>query len=160
MSFKSKRTIASMLISIAAIVGYAIYAAAASAPDGVEVVPWWALRLLVFVAIVIAVQLAGLVLFHIAAAVGMAVRRGGSDEVEREISSAATEDEMDRLIGLRAERVGYICAGIGLVATLILLAAGGQVVAALHLLLGSFFLGSLVGGALSVHGYERGIRNA
>jgi hypothetical protein len=70
------------------------------------------------------------------------------------------EDEMDRLIAMRAARVGYAISGAGAIGLLATLAFGGDPVIALNILFGGFLVGSLVEGAISIYGLERGMNIA
>ncbi|MEV1293541.1 hypothetical protein [Pseudonocardia sp. NPDC049635] len=156
MSPKSKNAVASMVVGLAILVGYAVYAAR---EGGAESLRWWASTALAFLGIAVVALILVQIVFRIVLAASFAAREDDPRRVKRMLSSAMAEDEMDRMLGLRAARVGYACAGVGLVGMLATLAFGGSAVLALHVLLGSFALGSLVAGAVSVHGYERGVRN-
>ena len=69
------------------------------------------------------------------------------------------EDERDKLINLKSSRAGTIIGGFGFMAGLISLAAGASAVAALHVMAGSFAVGSVMEGIVTVFLNERGVRN-
>ncbi|MBX3142207.1 MAG: hypothetical protein KF813_00515 [Trueperaceae bacterium] len=161
MSHKSKGTITNMIASALVLAAYVTYALRRGAGEP-ESLQSWALTILVFIGIAVAVSIVAQIVFRIglSIAIGVTERTDDSARINRVVTSSLAEDEMDRQIGMRADRVGYVCAGIGVVGMLVMLAFGAPLVASLHVLLGSFALGSLVAGAVSVHGYERGFVNA
>ena len=159
MTFKSKRTITSMVAGAVLIIAYIIYALSSRAPIQ-EDVAMWALTILVFIGVAIFANIAIQILFHIAYSVGVAVKERKRDdrEVERIIASETTEDELDRIINLKASHVGYIFAGIGFVAALAGLAFfGSSTVVALHIMVAALFIGNFVEGCVSIRFYERGV---
>ena len=160
MSYSSKRTIASIVAGAIAIIAYIIYALSGRSPAP-EDLKAWAIAMLVFIGIAVALVVVVQIVFHFATAAGMAAKEKVCDgkEIERNISSLMVEDEMDKLISLKSSHVGYIVAGIGFVAALVGLAAGISGVQALHILFGSFAAGSLIEGLVSVHFYEKGIHS-
>jgi hypothetical protein len=122
---------------------YTVYALGKNAPgpETPESLRAWALGMLVFIGIGVAAAIVIQILFHIVFSIGI------------------VEDEMDKLINLKAGHTGYICAGIGFVAALAALAFGASGVFALHILFGSFAGGSLAEGGVSIYLYEMGVRN-
>jgi len=160
MTYNSKKTLASMGVGVALLVAYILYALGEKAPL-VGDLKAWAVLALVFIGIGIGGSILIQILFHIAYAVGVAVKeRGQSDaEVERIISASVVEDERDGAISLRASRIGYACAGVGIMAALVGWALGSTAVVGLHMLLGGFFLSSFAEGVASIYLYERGIRH-
>lgn len=163
MTHKSKSIITSMVTSVLIFVAYVIYAIDKDrqGPEESLTLKSWALTMLVFVGISIIALIVVQIIFRIALAVGIAAKHAGDDsvQVERILSSSMVEDEMDKIVALKSARVGYICAGIGFLGALVALALGGSAVLALHIMLGSFALGSLAEGAVSIYGYERGVSN-
>jgi hypothetical protein len=160
MSPKSKSIITTTVAGFAFLAAYAIYVSRPEkTPDSLQ---GWALSMLVFLGIAIAALIVVQIVFHIVLAVGIAVeeRDGDSNRIQRVLNSTMAEDEMDRMINLRAARVGYVFAGIGFVGVLLTLAFGLSGVVALHVLFWSVALGSFVSSAVSVWGYERGVRRA
>ena len=160
MSYNSKKSIANMAASILLIVAYVIYALGNSSPLSDDLKSW-AVAMLVFIGISVAMTVVIQILFHVAVTIDIAVREKDHDEkeVERMIASSMVEDERDRFINLKSSRIGYIVAGADFVGMLIALAFGISIVPALHIAFGAFFIGSLVEGFASVYFYERGVRN-
>ncbi|MDR1598687.1 MAG: hypothetical protein LBS11_02260 [Oscillospiraceae bacterium] len=160
MSYNSKKTIASLVAGAALVIAYTVYALGkrSPAPNNLES---WAAAMLVFIGISVAAVVVIQILFHIAFAIGIAVKEQDREDkkVERIISSAMVEDEREKLISLKSARVGYICAGIGLIAALAALALGGSAVAAFHILFGAYAVGSIAEGIVGVYFYEKGVRN-
>jgi hypothetical protein len=160
MAPKSKSIITSTVSGFVFLTAYAIYVSRPeNTPDTLQA---WAISMLVFLGIAIVALIIIQIVFHIVLAIGLAVTEGEGDSgrIKRILDSTMAEDEMDRVINLRAARVGYVFAGIGFVGVLLTLALGLSAVVALHVLFWSIALGSFVSGAVSVYGYERGVRRA
>jgi hypothetical protein len=160
MSYNSKRTIVSMVAGGVLSAAYIVYALSSHAPAP-ENLKAWATAMLIFIGIGVAAVIVIQILFHIAFAIGIAVKEleGNDEKIERIISSSMTEDERERLISLKSARIGYACMGIGFVAALVVLAFGMSILIALHILFGMSAAGSLVEGCVSVYLHERGVRN-
>jgi hypothetical protein len=160
MSYNSKKTIASLIAGVMLVAAYAVYALGehSPAPDNLKS---WAIAMLAFIGIGVAVVIVVQIVFHIALAIGIAAKEQGRDdkEVERIISSSMVEDEREKLINLKSAHVGNVCAGIGFIAALAALALGMSAVVALHVLLGAFAVGSVIEGFVGVYFYEKGVRN-
>ncbi len=160
MSPKSKSIITSTVSGFVFLTAYAIYVTRPeNTPDTLQ---GWAVSMLVFLGIAIVALIVIQIVFHIVHAAGIAVTEGEKDSrrIQRVLDSTMAEDEMDRMINLRAARVGYVFAGIGFVGVLGTLALGWGGVVGLHVLFWSVALGSFVSSAVSVYGYERGVRRA
>ena len=160
MSFSSKRTLASMAGGIVLIAVYLVYALSRRAPEPDDLKSWATLMLIFIgagVVLVIIIQ----ILFHIVSAIGITVKHRECKEkdIERIISSSMVEDERDKLISLKSAHIGYVFAGFGCVAALVVLAFGLQALFALHIIFGSFGTSSLIEGVLSIHYNEKGVRN-
>lgn len=158
MSFKSKRTITTMAVSLIVTAAYIFYTMSNPLLES-RSLKAWALLIMVFIGISVAALIVVLILFHIAYSIGIAVKEGGEDEgkIERLISSAAVEDEMDSIIGMKSARAGQVCTGIGFGIALIMLALGYSAVWALHIQLASMLIGTLLEGGISIYLYERGV---
>lgn len=160
MSAKSKSIITTTVSGIVFLTAYAIFVThPENTPDTVQA---WAVSMLVFLGIAIVALIIIQIVFHIVLAAGIAVSEGEQDSkrIQRILDSTMAEDEMDRMINLRAARVGYVFAGIGFVGVLVALAVGLGAVVALHVLFWSVALGSFVSAGVSIYGYERGVRRA
>lgn len=160
MSYNSKKTVASVITGILLVAAYVAYALGtrSPAPDNLKA---WAIAILIFIGIgvfaIIVVQIA----FHVALAIGIAAKEKerSEEKIKRILSSSMVEDEREKLISLKSARVGYFCAGVGFIATLIALVFGLSAVVALHILLGAFAVGSVAEGIVGVYFYEKGVRN-
>jgi len=163
MSYNSKKTIASIIAGVLLAVSYTIYALGGSAPASDDLKAW-AVVMLVFIGIGVAATIVIMILFHIAFAIGIAVKEKmqghePDENVERIMKSSMVEDERDKLIERKSDRVGHIFAGFGFIGMLIALACGMSAVFALHIMLGATAFGMIVGGGVNIYYHERGIRN-
>lgn len=164
MTYKSKRTITSMVAGVLLIAAYIIFALGKSAPSS-EDLKAWAVAMLVFIGIGVTMLILIQILFNLAISIGIAVKKRECDdkdvekEVGRIISSSMVEDEMDKLINLKATHVGYYFIGTGFILTLAALAFGVSTVASLHILFGTIFVGTIVEGGVSIYLYEKGVHN-
>ena len=163
MSYQEKRTIVSIVTGVLLIAAYCIYAfgrVAAGLADADDL-KFWGGTMLVFVGIGVAVTIVIQILFHIAMSVGIAVKeRGcGEEKIEKTIKTTMTEDEMDKLIELKASKTGYYIGGMGLIAALISLVFNGSAVIMLNIIFLSFFAGAMTEGFVSLHYYRKGIKN-
>ena len=160
MSYTSKRTIISMCAGILLMIVYIIYALSdvSPAPDDLKL---WALAILVYIGICIAAVIIIQILFHIALAVGISVKEKSNDGkiAERIIKSSMVEDERDKLISLKSNRIGYSFAGFGFVAGLVALVTGVSAVVVLHVMTGAYAVGSIIEGFVSVYLNEKGVSN-
>ncbi|MCL1852927.1 MAG: hypothetical protein FWF88_07830 [Peptococcaceae bacterium] len=160
MTYPSKRTLISIGVGILLLVVYVIYALgdASPAPDDLKL---WALALLVYIGACIAAGIVIQILFHIALAIGIAVKEkpGDDKKVERIIKSSMLEDEREKLISLKSSHIGHAFSGFGFVTGLIALAVGSSAVVVLHIMAGAFAVGSIIEGCVSVYHHERGVPN-
>ena len=164
MSYTTKRNIVSIIAGLGLIAAYIIYAMRTSAP-ATEDIKAWAAAILVFIGIGIGIQIVVQILFHIAMTIGIAIKeevksgnKNGDKIAERILKSEMQEDEMSKIIQLKAFRAGSLLVGLGVIALLIALAVGVDMVVALHLLFGTFALASVVEGIASIVLHERGVR--
>ena len=167
MSYKSKKMIAGMAAALALIIAYIVYALGEKAPAA-DNLKAWALAMLVFIGISVVVMIVIQILFHITFAIGIAVKegvatRGGErDEktLRRLFNSETVEDERDKLVELKSARIGYAVGGAGFIAALLaLLLLDASALCAIHIMFGSFFIGSAAEGVAGVYQYERGVKN-
>jgi len=159
-SYSSKRTIVSMVAGLALVIAYAIYALGSHAPASGDLQAW-AVAMLVFIGVSVVVMIVIQILFHIAFAIGIAITEQEHDDrkIGRIIASSTVEDEREKLISLKSSHIAYICAGIGIVATLVALAIELPTAGALHILFGACAAGSFVEGCVGVYLHERGVSN-
>jgi len=149
-----------MAAGVATVAAYIIYVCMGNAPAAEDIAAWSRL-MLVFIGIGVAVQIVIQMLFHIVFSISIAVKERdmGGEKTKRIMHASMIEDERDKLISLKTLRIGYRCAGIGLLAALIALAAGVAFVVALHISVGAGAFASLIEGCAGIFFHERGVRN-
>lgn len=168
MSYQERRTIVSLISGALVVAAYSIQtfgrfqAGAASADD----LKFWAGAILTYIGIGVAVSIVIQIVFHILMSIGIAVKKKIRDEqcddkeIEKSIDAEMVEDEMDKLIELKAMRVGFFVAGFGFVAGLISLLLGSSAAVMLNILFFSFSGGGLFEGAAQLYFYRRGVTHA
>jgi hypothetical protein len=163
MSYQEKRTIASIISGILMLAAYCIYVygkyqSQAISPDDLQ---FCGVTMLIFIGIGIAVTIVIQILFHIVLSIGIAIKKRNCDEkeIEKEIGNSMVEDEMDKLIELKAMKTGFFMGGGGFVAALIAAALGSPAAVVLNIIFLSFFVGSLIEGLLSLRYYRKGVNN-
>lgn len=160
MTYNSKKIITSTISVIVLIAAYIIYSLSGNspAPDNLKA---WATLMLIFMGIGIVMLIIIQIIFHITLAIGIAVKEKKHEKkaVGRILSSSMVEDERDKLINLKSSHAGYICVGIGFIASLVTLAFGMTGVFALHILFGAFAGGSVIEGIFNIYFNEKGVRN-
>ena len=163
MSYQEKRTLANIFSGIVVLAAYCIYVfnKYQSHRADLDNLKFCAATMLIFIGIGIGVTVIVQILFHIALSIGVAVKKRNCDEkaIEKEIGSTVAEDEMDKLIQLKAMKAGFIIGGAGFLAALVLAALGQPVAVVLNVIFLSFGIGSLAEGALSLYYYRKGVRN-
>ena len=160
MTINSKRNITSMIAGIAVVAAYLIFIRADNAP-AMDDIAAWAKLILIFIGIGVAMQIVIQILFHIVYTIGIAVKEHdlGGEKTIKFMRASMFEDERDKLITLKALRIGYRCAGFGLLAALVTLAAGAAFVVVLHIAVGAAAFALLIEGCAGVFYHERGVRN-
>lgn len=160
MTYQTKKTIVSLLASIAILISYCIsvYNDISKGLTLENDATFWAKKMLIFIAIGIAINIISFIVFHILLSVNLSVK--DSKEINRKLELEMVEDEMDKLIELKSLRVGYIIASTGFILGLILLAFNTSIAIVLNILFLSFFIGAIAEGISNLFFYFRGIRNA
>jgi len=169
MSYKEKQTIVSILSGLLLLVIYSFYAfskvqSGVASPDDMK---YWATAILTFIVIGIVAMIIIQIIFHILLSISIAVKsevQNDSDpcneqDIEKTIALEMVEDEMDKLIELKAMRVGFIIAGIGFVLSLISLVLEYSPAVMLNIAFFSFSIGSMIEGIVKLFYYKRGIQN-
>jgi hypothetical protein len=165
MSYQEKKTITSMITGALVLSAYCIYAfgkfrSGVVAPDDLK---FWAVTMLTFIGIGIAAAIVIQIIFHILLSISIAVKQKirnedcGDKEIEKLIEAEIVEDEMDKLIELKAMRLGFAIAGVGFIAGLLALVFTASAVLMLNILFISFSAGSLVEGVGQLIYYRRGV---
>ena len=164
MTYQTKKTIVSLLASIAILISYFI-----SVYNDISIgltlendATFWAKKMLIFIAIGVAINIISFIVFHILLSVNLSVKDSMKDskKIIRKLELEMIEDEMDKLIELKSLRVGYIIASTGFILGLILLAFNTSIAIVLNILFLSFFVGAIAEGISNLFFYFRGIRNA
>lgn len=160
MTYQTKKTIVSLLASIAILISYCIsvYNDISKGLTLENDATFWAKKMLIFIAIGVAINMISFIVFHILLSVNLSVK--DSKEINRKLELEMVEDEMDKLIELKSLRVGYIFASTGFILGLILLAFNTSIAIVLNILFLSFFIGAIAEGISNLFFYFRGIRNA
>jgi len=164
MSYQEKRTLMSIITSVLLMVSYSIYAFGKAGMEHINDLQFWAKTILIFIGIGVVALIIIQIVFHILMAISKAVQQKLRDnevdeaEIERSIKVEVAEDEMDKMIELKANRFGYTIVGLGFVAGLIAIAFGASAVALLNILFLTSWVGSFIEGLVQIRYYRRGIR--
>ncbi len=167
MSYQERRTIVSFVSGAGVLAAYCIYAfgrvqAGLAAVDDLK---FWAVAMLTFIGIGVVVSIIIQIVYHIVLSIAIAARRKIQDEsctdkdIEKRIKAEMVEDEMDKLIELKANQVGFVVAGIGLVAGLVSLLLNAPLAVMLNIIFLSFLGGSPLSGIAQIFYYRWGVRN-
>jgi hypothetical protein len=163
MSYQEKRTLLSIIISVLMVVSYSIYAFGKAGMEHINDLQFWAKTILIFIGIGIIAMIILQIVFHILMAISRAIRQKMKDdevneeEIERTMRAETSEDEMDKMIGLKSNRFGYTIMGLGFMAGLIAIAFGASAVAMLNILFFSTWVGSFVEALVQIRYYRRGV---
>jgi len=168
MSYHEKRAIVMSITGLAVLAAYCFYAfgQVQAGMAAFEDLKFWARTILIFIGIGIAATIVIQIIFHILLSVSTAVskhvREGVVDEkeIERSINAEMVEDEMNRLVELKASRVGYIFTGIGFVAGLIALLLNFQPAVLINSVFIAASLGTILEGFAQLFYYRRGVQHA
>ncbi len=167
MSYHEKKTVLSMVTGLAVLAAYCLHAfgrlgSGILSPDDGRA---WAQAMLLFTGIGVVAAIVGQIGLAIATAVLLAARRKLRDPdcadkaVEREVSSEMADDEMSKLIELKALQAGFAVAGAGIIASLAVLALGLPVAVMLNVLFLSLGVGSLLEGGVQLLLWRRGVKH-
>lgn len=158
MTYKSVRNVVNVVLSLILVIAYVIYARSTSAP-AIEDIKGWSKLMLTFIVISIAILIVVQIIFHMFYAYRITVKENTKDEklINRIMASSNVEDEMGKLIILKSERLEHLTVGLGFVIALITLSTGATPVVSLHIILGSFSLGSIMEGLYEIYLYESGV---
>jgi hypothetical protein len=163
MSYQEGRTVANIVSGIAIIIAYCVYALGKTQAGNAVTgdLKFWAVSMLVFIGIGIVLTIVVQILFHIVLSITIAVKkREYSDrEIEKDIEATVIEDEMDKLIELKAMKTGFAVSGIGFVTALLLAVFSESIGLMINTLFLSFSIGSIVEGFASLYYYRKGVKN-
>jgi len=163
MSYQEKRTVVSVASGVLLMVAYCVYALVKLGLDSMGDVRIWATTMLVFIGIGVATIIVIQIVFHILLSIGIAVKKKIRDEsiddreIESSIEREMVEDEMDKLIELKANKIGYSFVSVGFVAGLAALALGALPAIMLNIVFLACMLGTIVEGLLQLRYYRKGV---
>jgi hypothetical protein len=167
MSYQEKRSIVSIVTGLIILLAYFVYtytkyqAGVVSEGD----LKFWAGAMLLFIAIGVIATIIIQILFHILLSISIAIQAKAKDEkcddkeIEKEIELEMVSDEMDKLIELKSNVVGFGVAGVGFVFGLIALVMDYSVAVMLNIVFASFSIGSILEGITQLYFYRKGINH-
>ncbi len=166
MSYQEKRTLVSIFTGMVLLAAYCIYAfgkvqAGVVAADDMK---FWATTILIFIGVGIAASIVIQIIFHILLSIALSVKeqvqnnKCDDKKIEKAIELEMVEDEMDKLIELKATQVGFVIAGIGFVAAMVSLVLNYSSAVMLNILFLSFGIGSMMEGFAQLYYYRKGIK--
>ena len=174
MYYQEKKTIASIISGVLVLAAYSIYGISKYqevGPNLLNDLKFWAAAMLIFIGGGIVITILIQIVFHIILAVANEVAKEvakevankanckGSEKPYEELEIAEFEDEMDKLIALKAMRNSFVVVGIGFVIALVSLYMRMQPAIMLNIIFISFMLGSLFEGFSQLYFYRKGVKN-
>ena len=163
MSYQEKRTIVSVVTGALLLAAYCIYAFGKAGMANLDNLKFWATTILVFIGIGIVALIIIQIVFHILLCISMAVKQKMKDEtcddkeIEKSIEREMVEDEMDKLIDLKATSLSYGLFMAGVLAGLACLAFGMPAQALVIALGAAMIVAGLAGDLAQLAMYRRGI---
>lgn len=155
MYYHEKRVITSLISSVLVLIAYLIYVFQKYQVGGngweQDLQPW-AMTILIFIGIGIVVAIVIQILFFIFNSIVNEVRKEDQD-------GPMVEDEMDKLIRLKAMRNAYFMVGGGVVLSIVTLAMQQPPILMLNIVYLSFHIGTLFEGFSQLYFYKRGVSN-
>jgi uncharacterized membrane protein YjjP (DUF1212 family) len=170
MFYQEKKTIASIISGFLVLAAYIIYGISKyqqAGPNLLNDLKFWAAAMLVAIVGGIVVTILFQIALHIILAAADEVAKEVSNKTKRpaavdaceELEMENVEDEMDKLIALKAMRNAYAVVGIGFIASLVSLYVEKPPAIMLNIIFISFILGSLFEGFSQLYFYRKGIEN-
>jgi hypothetical protein len=152
MFYQEKRTLISTITGLLLLVLYGTYVLIKYQHGKLNLdsdIRVWAVTMLTFIALGVGIMIIVQIAFHITNAIIHQIKKEEQDD-------PIEEDEMDKLIALKAYRNAYIMIGVGFVASLISLAIKQPPVIMLNILFLSFCIGSIFEGITQLYFYKKG----
>ncbi len=168
MSYQEKRTITTIITGLLVLAAYCLYAfnpVRMSTLTPGDLKPW-AVSMLIFIGIGVGASIIIQIVFHILLSISIAVKekmnnRDCDDKViEKTIGAEMIEDERDKLIELKASKVGFGVAGGGFLLALLAIVLKYSPVVMLNILFFTMSLGSIIEGFVQLAFYRRGVWHA
>lgn len=159
MSYQEKKLIASIVSGLLVLAAYCIYVFGINQALGD--LKQCALTMLIFIGIGVVATIVIQIIFHMIYAASIAIKEGDCDDekIDAEMKACMVEDEMIKLIDLKSSKVGYVIAGIGFVAGLILLVLGAVPAVMLNVFFLAASVGSVAEGFSGLYYYRKGVVN-
>ena len=162
MSYLEKRTLAT--ISTIALL-YGIYAVFAFPRlQMTDPLRSWAITMLIFGSLTIALVIIIQVLFHVLFSVGMAIKAAlnnrdtiDEEKIGKALEGEFIEDERDKLLALKSSQISYIISGIGFITGLVSLVMEAPPAVMINLIFAAGYLGSVVEGIFTLILYRKGV---
>ena len=159
MFYQQKKIITTIISGLLVLSLYCIYAIRKyiELGDGVlDDLVFWSEKMLIFIGINIIASIVILILFHILLSISIEVKKEmNKDIIDTEMDE--TEDEMDKLISLKASRNSYVIVGIGFVLALLSSYLGMPVAIVLNIIFISFMISSIFGDFSQLYYYKKGV---
>jgi hypothetical protein len=167
MTFKEKKSIVSILVSTLLIITYTIftfvrYQGGHLPLDNYQL---WAITLLAFGGVYIISYILIHLIFYFVTSVSMAVKEqiktGKACEIdlEQKIKTELNEDEMDKIILLKAQRVSSIVTSFIIYIGVVLIALNLEIVLLLNMILLGGFLGNIAKDLTKIYYFKVGVAN-
>jgi len=155
MFYQEKKIIATMISMVLILAAYLIYIFQKYQEGAIDFeydLKFWASTMLIFIGVGIVSTILILIIFHILNAIVNEIKQEDQDV-------SMEEDEMDRLIALKATRNSYLVVGVGFVISIVTLVLQKPPAVMLNIIYVAFHLGVLVEGFSQLYFYRRGVRN-
>lgn len=152
MFYQEKRTLVSTITGLLLLILYTTYVVIKYQQGKLNLdsdLRLWAVTMLIFIALGVGIMIIVQIAFHITNAIIHQIKKEEQDD-------PIEEDEMDKLIALKAYRNAYIMIGVGFVASLISLVLKLSPVIMLNILYLSFITGSIFEGITQLYFYKKG----
>ena len=167
MSYQEKKTIVQILTGALLLAAYCIYAfnKIQTGMAASEDMKFWAAAILIFIGIGVVASIVIQIAFHILLSIAIAVKQRAQNEkcedkeIEKTIKLEMVEDEMHKLVELKAMKIGFAVVGFGFIAALVSLVLNYSPAVMLNILFLFFCVGSMLEGIIQVYFYRKGVRN-
>lgn len=171
MYYQEKKTIATLASGILILVAYCIFGISKYLEIGEKALydlKLWATVMLITIGGGVVVVIIVQIIFHIIFAIAHEVAKkkvsqkgngDGNNETFEELDITDFEDEMDKLIVLKAMRNSYVVVGVGFVLALISLYMNMPPAIMINITFLSFLVGSLFEGFSQLYFYRKGVKN-
>ena len=163
MSYPEKKSIVSAVTGALLLIAYCLYAFGKTGMANTGNLKFWAVTMLIFIGVGVASMIVIQIVFHIVLSVAMAVRKKINDEsiedheIERALESDMAEDEMGKLIELKANKIGYSFVSVGIVAGILSIVLGAAPFVMMNIVFLSCLAGSLAEGVVQIRYYRKGV---